>query len=107
MPDSRTWAGAPTGVDVVVTAAGGTVTLADRGPLPWVDLRLLVEQDAAGLLVRPVARLRRESSRPDTLAVTVFYNGRTSSVYERGDAGLLFEVGELALKIVQFLVQGI
>ncbi|MBT7699024.1 MAG: family 78 glycoside hydrolase catalytic domain [Verrucomicrobia bacterium] len=28
----------------------------------------------------------------NTLAVTVFYNGRTSSVYERGDAGLLFEL---------------
>lgn len=28
----------------------------------------------------------------NVLAVTVFYNGRTSSVYRRGDAGLLFEV---------------
>jgi len=29
---------------------------------------------------------------PNTLAVTVFYNGRDSSVYRRGKAGLLFEV---------------
>ena len=85
VPDSRTWAGAPTGVDVVVTAAGGTVTLADRGPLPWVDLRLLVEQDAAGLLVRPVARLRRESSRPDTLAVTVSILDPTWGRFDAGD----------------------
>jgi alpha-L-rhamnosidase len=28
----------------------------------------------------------------NTLAVTVFYNGRNSSVYRRGDPGLLFEV---------------
>ncbi len=28
----------------------------------------------------------------NTLAFTVFYNGRTSSVYERGEAGLLFQV---------------
>jgi len=28
----------------------------------------------------------------NTLAVTVFYNGRTSSVYERGEPGLLYEV---------------
>ena len=28
----------------------------------------------------------------NTIAVTVFYNGRTSSVYRRGEAGLVFEV---------------
>ncbi len=85
VPDSRTWTGEPTGVDVLVSVHGGEVTLDDRGPLPWADVRLMVEADAGGFRVRPIARLLQESPRPDTLTVTVGVLDARWGRFEGGD----------------------
>lgn len=83
--------------------SGGELLIsADTDFVVWLNGRLIGHGQYSNYPDRktyerlPLGNALRQGA--NTLAVTVFYNGRTSSVYERGAPGLLFELrGETVL----------